>query len=108
VDVSCGKGVLLIGNRLAKQPDVGEAAKLGQVVQVERVMPLNDTDAGFVLFLDSAPDDRKVGVEDGIVVCLNCILDVHPEAAGGLDVAKEYERAALVDGDWHPVEVDPT
>lgn len=100
------KGAILVGNKLHEQPDLEWAAKQGRVVQVETVEPVDASDSGFVCFLDSAPQDRELDHEDGMVICLHCLLDAHPEAGAGLDVAKEHGRAVFAEGEWHPAEDD--
>jgi hypothetical protein len=64
--------------------------------------PLGPTDSGFsVLFadapdpeeLDEAPDDE---LPPGLtLVCLQCLVDDHPEIGRGLDIAREHGVADL-------------
>jgi hypothetical protein len=54
-----------------------------------------------VLFDDAPDPDELEGPEDPRIslVCLNCLLDDHPELGRGLDLAREYGVADLDDND---------
>ena len=68
--------------------------------------PLGAGGSGFSVLFNDAPDPEDVPDEDkppeGIsLVCLNCLLDEHPELGRGLDLAREYGVADLGDdGEW--------
>ena len=61
-------------------------------------------DSGFTVLFDDAPEPEDIdGPEDPRVstVCLDCLLDDHPELGRGLDIAREYGVADLDDdGEW--------
>ncbi len=61
-------------------------------------------DSGFVLL---APDDSfdpdDHDAETGwAVVCLGCLIDDHPEAGRGIDLAREHGAAVVRAGEWEP------
>jgi hypothetical protein len=61
---------------------------------------------GFVLLDASMPGDpAETREDDQRVVCLGCLLDNHPEAGIGMDLAKRRGAARLVDGDWLEEEI---
>jgi hypothetical protein len=66
--------------------------------------PLGPTDSGFTVLFDDAPDaDAAQGAEHpGIsFVCLDCLIDDHPDLGRGLDIARQYGVADLDDdGEW--------
>ena len=52
------------------------------------------------------PGDPAETREDDLrVVCLGCLLDNHPEAGIGMDLAKRRGAARLVDGVWLEEEI---
>ena len=53
------------------------------------------------LFDDAPEPDEVQGADDPRVtlVCLDCLLDDHPELARGLDIAREYGVADLDEND---------
>jgi hypothetical protein len=52
------------------------------------------------------PEDPAETREDDLrVVCLGCLLDHHPEAGRGMDLAKRRGAARLVDGVWLEEEI---
>ena len=61
-------------------------------------------DSGFTVLFDNAPDPEEVrGGEHPAIsfVCLDCLIDDHPELGRGLDIAHEYGVADLDDdGVW--------
>ena len=66
--------------------------------------PLGPGDSGFTVLFDDAPDPDDLPDEgelpEGIsLVCLNCLLDDHPELGRGLDLAREYGVADLDEND---------
>ena len=44
-----------------------------------------------------APSEAPPGIT---LVCLDCLIDEHPEIGRGLDIAREHGAAALEDGEW--------
>ena len=69
---------------------------------------LGEWDSGFTVIFDDAPDveefeevavDQHPGSE---LVCLECLIDDHPEIGRGLDLAREYGVADLDEetGEW--------
>ena len=61
-------------------------------------------DSGFTVLFDDAPEPDEVqGADDPRIslVCLDCLLDDHPEIALGLSVAREFGVADLdEDDEW--------
>jgi len=45
------------------------------------------------------PDDEEI---DSETFCLSCLVDEHPEAGRGLDLAREFGAAERINGDWAP------
>ncbi len=45
------------------------------------------------------PDDYADG-RGFVTLCLHCLIDSHPEAGRGFDLAREHGVAFLVDGEW--------
>ena len=69
--------------------------------------PLGPSDSGFTVLFHDAPDPDELPEDDdsllpGItLVCLDCLLDDHPEVGRGLDIAHEYGVADLDErGEW--------
>jgi len=70
--------------------------------------PLGPGDSGFTVLFEDAPDPEELSDEEGdelpdgiSLVCLDCLLDDHPEVGRGLDIAHEYGVADLDDdGEW--------
>jgi hypothetical protein len=66
--------------------------------------PLGPGDSGFTVLFDDAPDPEEVeGVDHPAIsfVCLDCLIDDHPERGRGLDIAREHGVADLHDyGEW--------
>ena len=59
-------------------------------------------DSGFTVLFDDAPEPDEVqGADDPRVtlVCLDCLLDDHPELGRGLDSARQYGVADLDEKD---------
>jgi hypothetical protein len=66
---------------------------------------LGPWDSGFTVIFDDAPDPVEVGDQadhPGVsLVCLDCLVDDHPEIGRGLDIAREYGVADLDEsGEW--------
>ncbi len=64
--------------------------------------PMWSGDSGFSVLFDDAPDPADVdGPEDPrlTLVCLDCLVDDHPELGRGLDLAREHGLAELDDDD---------
>ena len=68
--------------------------------------PMGPGDSGFsVLFSDaldpeSLPETNPDELPEGItLVCMNCLLDDHPELGRGLDLAREHGVADLDEND---------
>ena len=62
-----------------------------------------DWDSGFSVLFDDAPEPDEVrGPEDPRVswVCMACLIEAHPEVGRGLDLARQFGAADLVDGEW--------
>ena len=57
-------------------------------------------DSGFFLISDEAPHADDAVPEDFRVVCLDCLIDEHPEAGEGMDIARHYGEAWLEGGVW--------
>ena len=67
--------------------------------------PMWPGDSGYTVLFDDAPDPEDVdeaGEHAAIsLMCMNCLIDDHPEIAPGLDIAREYGVADLdEDGEW--------
>jgi hypothetical protein len=64
--------------------------------------PLSPGDSGFTVLFDGAPEPDDVDLEQNTsLVCLDCLLDEHPELGRGLDLAREYGVADLDEsGEW--------
>lgn len=61
-------------------------------------------DSGYSVLFDDAPDPDELSVPDGeatelpaglSLVCLNCLIEDHPEIGRGLDLAREFGAADL-------------
>ena len=65
---------------------------------------LFDGDSGFNLIFEDAPaPDEVAGADDPRLtwVCLNCLIEEHPQIGRGLDLAKQHGTADLWDdGEW--------
>lgn len=76
---------------------ISEGVRLGR--PVTRVLY---GESGFVVLdaemADEDPD--RHGVDEFRVVCLDCLLERHPEAGGGMDVAKRTGASRLHEGVW--------
>lgn len=59
-------------------------------------------EGGFTLLdaemADENPDEH--GVEEFHVVCLDCLLEAHPEAGAGMDLARRAGSSRLHVGTW--------
>jgi hypothetical protein len=66
--------------------------------------PMGAADSGFSVLFDDAPDPDEVeGPDDPRIslVCLDCLIDDHPELGRGLDIAREHGVADLDEsGEW--------
>lgn len=68
--------------------------------------PFGSADSGFSVLFEDAPDPEELPDTEGLplgitLVCLDCLLDDHPEIGRGLDIAREYGVADLDDqGEW--------
>lgn len=65
--------------------------------------PMGPSDSGFTVLFDDAPDPDDVGVRHPAIswVCVDCLLQDHPEIGRGLDIAREYGVADLDEsGEW--------
>jgi len=66
---------------------------------------LSPSDSGFSVLFSDAPDPDELD-EDGqhpevAIVCLDCLIDDHPEIGRGLSIAREYGLADLDEsGEW--------
>jgi hypothetical protein len=58
-------------------------------------------DSGFTILFTDAPDELP-DPDDPCVrtVCLHCLIDQHPEAGRGLDLAGKHGEAELLNGTW--------
>jgi hypothetical protein len=90
-----------------KRMDSPHVAK--QLAVVDRAMLEDDApateiffaeDSGFFLVSDEAPHADDATPEDFRAVCLGCLLEIHPEAARGMDLAKQHGEEWLEDGSW--------
>jgi hypothetical protein len=67
--------------------------------------PMGSWDSGFTVIFADTPDleelDDDVLGDGSELVCLDCLIDDHPEIGRGLDIAREYGVADLdEDGEW--------
>ena len=65
--------------------------------------PMGPGDSGFTVLFDDAPELEEVqGAEHpGIsFVCLDCLIDDHPDLGRGLDLAREHGAADRNDDGW--------
>lgn len=63
------------------------------------------TDSGFTVLLSDAPHADDLTDDDPrlATVCVHCLIERHPEAGRGLDLARRNGEANrnLETGDWH-------
>jgi hypothetical protein len=64
------------------------------------IVRIYGSDDSFVLLDEDCPADADDYDGQLVVVCMGCLLEEHPEAARGLDLAKNYGAAHLADGEW--------
>lgn len=74
-----------------------EGAPVRTVMHFEPTTPI---DSGFLLLSAEAPLVRTV--DTLISVCLSCLIDDHPEAGRGMDLARRAGRADHDGGEWIP------
>jgi hypothetical protein len=65
-----------------------------------RVLYFEEDRSYLVLDADTPEDPSAVSERDLRPICLGCLLDRHPEAARGMDVAQRTGGARLVEGQW--------
>ena len=53
----------------------------------------------FTVVLSDSPGPES---KPNVPVCLDCLLDEHPELGRGLDIALEHRGAEWRDGEWVP------
>ena len=66
-------------------------------------------DSGLTVLFSDSPDPDEVRPEDPRItlVCLDCLIDDHPELGSGLDIARRFGVADLdEDGAWIVGDVD--
>lgn len=66
------------------------------LLSVEYTGPIDSTDSGYAVLFTPDPDPEGTMV----VWCLHCLIEKRPEVGRGLDLAREYGAADLVDGEW--------
>ena len=71
--------------------------KVVEGAQVTRV--LHFPESGFVLLDVDAPDDPGDDYEL-VVICTDCLIEQHPEAGLGMDLAREHGEARLEGEAW--------
>jgi hypothetical protein len=74
-----------------------------------RVLYFDDDDASrFIVFGSdvSYEHPERNSREDFHVICEHCLLEEHPEAGKGLDLARAHGSAYLADGEWVGEELD--
>jgi hypothetical protein len=68
--------------------------------------PFGPADSGFSVLFEDAPDPEELPDAEGLpagitLVCVDCLLDDHPEIGRGFDLAREYGVADLDEqGEW--------
>jgi hypothetical protein len=82
------------GARLVVQ--VGEQDPVAAVLYSE---PADPVDSGFTVIMSDVPEDPLVVPEEEffdrmLPLCLCCVIDNHPEAGHGLDLARNYGFAS--------------
>jgi hypothetical protein len=97
-----------------QEGDEGEVSKLAVVTAAveagaspTRVMYFEE-DRTFLLLDPDAPEepDERHDPEDLVVICAHCLLEHHPEAGRGMDLAQRSgaaryrEGAWIAEGDW--------
>lgn len=90
--------VLAIGSG-EPQKDIEQAV---QRVSYERPSPAGRADgySGYTVWFDGAPGDRDVAQEDCWILCMHCLIDHHPEARAGMEIARRGGAAVLDEGSW--------
>ena len=71
--------------------------------------PMWPGDSGLTVLFSDSPDPDKVEPEDPRItlVCLDCLIDDHPELGSGLDIARRFGVADFdADGTWIVGDVD--
>jgi hypothetical protein len=92
--VTCGPVALVLGS---EEP----------AFAISYLAPIGAWDSGYMVVFSDAPDPEDVEDDDAKPVCLNCLIDDHPEIGRGLDLAREHGGADLDEnGEW--VVGDPT
>lgn len=58
-------------------------------------------DDDYLALAESDPLDP--GVEDMRLLCLHCLINRHPEAGRGMDLARLHGAAEFREGEWHGI-----
>jgi hypothetical protein len=79
---------------------VGSATPIAAVAHDPEPNPDLSMDSGFTIIFADAPEPPP---PDDLLstVCLHCLINDHPEAGRGLDLAREKGWAELIEGEWH-------
>jgi hypothetical protein len=69
------------------------------IVRISYLEPEEGWDSGYMVVYADAPD-----LEDdehaSQLVCMHCLLNEHPEASRGLDLARQHGGASLDGDEW--------
>jgi hypothetical protein len=65
------------------------------VVAISWLRPEHEWDSGYCLFAGGPEEDVE-----GSLLCLDCLLDEHPDIRDGLDLAREHGEAIRDGDDW--------
>jgi hypothetical protein len=69
----------------------------GQPIRaVSYLEPEHERDSGFAVF--TQPPDATD--DDGELVCLDCLIDEHPEIGRGLELARRQGQALAIENEW--------
>lgn len=69
------------------------------IVRISYLKPEEGWDSGYMILFSDAPelDDLDDASE---LVCMHCLLNEHPEAGRGLDLARQHGGASLDGDEW--------
>jgi hypothetical protein len=62
--------------------------------------PRHNEDSGFTFFDEQDPRPWEMGVGDLQVICMHCLIEDHPEAGLGADIAKRAGDATWFPDGW--------
>lgn len=65
------------------------------VTAISYLEPEHEWDSGFALLSTTPTDDTEADL-----ICIDCLLDEHPELGKGLDLAREHGEARRHDDGW--------